>query len=162
MLEDLHSSLTMYSGQSFTSCGRKSVAGTSFALGTLEHELALLAPMGGGWPLDRNSLTLGSKTKWPIPLCRQHLHYVHRAGQGAIRGHKHQAIGLTKGGHNSMLTTTVDERGHVVALLLFPGQCAETTAAKQLRHFWPKPWFSSGTRASTPMNSDSLSRTTAA
>ena len=29
-------------------------------------------------------------------------------------------------------------------------------------HFWPKPWFSSGTRASTPMNSDSLSRTTAA
>jgi transposase len=43
-----------------------------------------------------------------------------------------QAIGLTKGGHNSKLTAAIDERGHVVALLFFPGQCAETTAAKQL------------------------------
>ncbi len=57
---------------------------------------------------------------------------VHQAGQGAIGGSKNQAIGLTKGGHNSKLTAAVDERGHVVALLLFPGQCAETTAAKQL------------------------------
>jgi hypothetical protein len=57
---------------------------------------------------------------------------VHQAGQGAIGGSKHQAIGLTKGGHNSKLTAAVDERGHVVTLLLFPGQCAETTAAKQL------------------------------
>ena len=51
---------------------------------------------------------------------------VHQAGQGAIGGSKDQAIGLTKGGHNSKLTAAVDERGHVVALLLFPGQCAET------------------------------------
>jgi transposase len=57
---------------------------------------------------------------------------VHQAGQGAIGGSKNQAIGLTKGGHNSKLTAAVDERGHVVALLLFPGLCAETTAAKQL------------------------------
>jgi transposase len=57
---------------------------------------------------------------------------VHQAGNGAIGGSKKQAIGLTKGGHNPKLTAAVDERGHVVALLLFPGQCAETTAAKQL------------------------------
>ncbi len=47
---------------------------------------------------------------------------VHQAGQGAIGGSKNQAIGLTKGGHNSKLTAAVDERGHVVAFLFFPGQ----------------------------------------
>jgi transposase len=57
---------------------------------------------------------------------------VHQAGQGAIGGSKNQAIGHTKDGHNSKLTGAVDERGHVVAFLLFPGQCTETTAAKQL------------------------------
>ncbi len=57
---------------------------------------------------------------------------VHQSGQGAIGGSKNQAIGLTKGRQNSKLTAAVDERGDVVALLLFPGQCAETTAAKQL------------------------------
>jgi transposase len=57
---------------------------------------------------------------------------VHQAGHGALGGSKNQAIGLTKGGHNSKLTAAVDEEGHVVALLLFPGQCAETTAAKEL------------------------------
>jgi hypothetical protein len=39
------------------------MVGTSFALGTLGHDLPLLAAMGGSWPLDRNSWTLGSKTK---------------------------------------------------------------------------------------------------
>jgi len=57
---------------------------------------------------------------------------VHQAGQGAIGGSQNQAIGLTKGGHNSKLTAAVDEQGHVVGLLLFPGQCAETTAAKKI------------------------------
>jgi transposase len=57
---------------------------------------------------------------------------VHQAGHGARGGSKHQAIGLTKGGVNSKLTAAVDERGKVVALLLFPGQCAETIAAKAL------------------------------
>jgi transposase len=57
---------------------------------------------------------------------------VHQAGQGASGGSKNQAIGLTKGGHNSKLTAAVDERRHAVALLLFPGQCAETIAAKRL------------------------------
>jgi transposase len=55
----------------------------------------------------------------------------HRAGQGAIGVCKNQAIGLTKGGHNSKLTAAVDERGHVLALFVFTGQRAETTAAKQ-------------------------------
>jgi IS5 family transposase len=41
-------------------------------------------------------------------------------------------MGLTKGGHNSKLTAAVDKHGYVVVLLLFPEQCAETTAAKQL------------------------------
>jgi len=58
---------------------------------------------------------------------------VHPTGHGAIGRSKNQAIGLTKGGHNSKLTAAVDEQGHVVSLLLFPGQCPETTAAKQLR-----------------------------
>ena len=107
------------------------MAGTSYALGTLEHDLPLLAPMGGGWLLDRNSWTLGSKTKKPTPLCRQHLYQGLPSGQGAIGGSKNQAIGLTKGGHNSKLTAAVDERVHVVALLLFRGQCAEPTSAKQ-------------------------------
>lgn len=57
---------------------------------------------------------------------------VHQAGHGAPGGSKNQAIGLTKGGHNSKLTAAVDEAGQVVALLLFPGQCPETTAAKHL------------------------------
>jgi hypothetical protein len=37
---------------------------------------------------------------------------------------------LHKIGLNSKLIAAVDERGNVVALLLSPGQCAETTAAK--------------------------------
>jgi transposase len=49
---------------------------------------------------------------------------VHQAGQGTIGESKNQAIGLTKGGHNSKLTAAVDDRGHVVARLLFPSQCA--------------------------------------
>jgi transposase len=57
---------------------------------------------------------------------------VHQVGTGAIERFKNQAIGLTKGGHNSNLTAAVDERGHVVALPPFPGQSAETTAAEQL------------------------------
>jgi hypothetical protein len=32
------------------------MAGTSFALGTLEHDLPWLAAMGGSWPLDRMAL----------------------------------------------------------------------------------------------------------
>jgi hypothetical protein len=87
---------------------------------------------------------------------------VHQAGQGSIGGSKNQGIGLTKSAHNSKLTAAVDERGHVVDLLLFPGQCTETTAAKQLLPLLAKIMVSSGTRGSTPMNSDSLSRTTAA
>ncbi len=57
---------------------------------------------------------------------------VHQSGQGAIGGSKNQAIGLTKGGHNSKLNAAVDERGHVVTLLLIFGQCAEATTEKQL------------------------------
>ena len=98
------------------------MAGTSFSLGTLVHDLPLLAPMGGGWPLERNSWTLGSKTERPTPLCRQHLHQGPPSRPSAIGGSENQAIGLTKGGHNSKLTAAVDERGHVVPLLLSLGQ----------------------------------------
>ena len=45
----------------------------------------------------------------------------------------------------------------------FPGSALRQQPPNNYCHFWPKPWFSSGTtRATTPMNSDSLSRTTAA
>jgi hypothetical protein len=43
---------------------------------------------------------------------------------------KNQAIRLHKIGLNSKLIAAVDELGNVVVLLLLPGQCAETTAAK--------------------------------
>ncbi len=76
----------------------------------------------------------------------------HQADQGAIGRSENQAIGLTKDGHNRKLTAAVSEHRHVVVTLLFTGQCAETTAAKQLLPFWPKPWVSSGTGAATPMN----------
>jgi hypothetical protein len=87
---------------------------------------------------------------------------VHQAGQGAIGGSKNQAIGLTKGGHNSKLIAAVDERGHVVALRLFPDQCAETTAAKQLLPPLAKTMVFVGAKG---FDSDKLrhpSRTTAA
>jgi hypothetical protein len=58
--------------------------------------------------------------------------------------YNNQAIGLIKGEHNSKLTAAGDERGHVVALLLFPGQCAETTAAKQLLPFLAKTMVFAG------------------
>jgi hypothetical protein len=44
----------------------------------------------------------------------------------------------------------------------FPGNALRQQQRNNSCHFWPKPWSSSGTRASTPMNSDSLWRTTAA
>ncbi len=78
---------------------------------------------------------------------------VHQAGQGAIGGSKNQAIGLTKGGHNTKLTAAVDERGHVVTPLLFPGQCAETTAAKQLLPLLAKTMVSVGHKG---LDSDEL------
>jgi hypothetical protein len=39
------------------------MASTSYSLGTLEHDLPLLAPIGEGWPSDRNIWTVGSKAK---------------------------------------------------------------------------------------------------
>jgi transposase len=78
---------------------------------------------------------------------------VHQAGQGAIGGSKNQAIGLTKGGQNSKLTATVDEHGNVVALLLFPGQCAETSAANQLLPLLAKTMVFVGDKG---FNSDEL------
>jgi hypothetical protein len=56
----------------------------------------------------------------------------HQAGKDTIGGSKNHVIGLKKGGHNSEFVAAFDRRERVVALLLFPGQCAETTAAKQL------------------------------
>jgi hypothetical protein len=72
------------------------------------------------------------------------------------------AIGLTKDGHNSMITGAVDKRGRILALYFFPGQCAETKSAKQLLPLLVKTKVFVGARASTPMNSDTWSRTTAA
>jgi hypothetical protein len=87
---------------------------------------------------------------------------VHQAGQGAIGGSKNQAIELTKGGHKSKLTAAVDERGHVVALFLFSGQCTETTAAKQLLPHSAETMVFVGDNGFDPMTFDSLLRTTAA
>ena len=53
---------------------------------------------------------------------------VHKDGQGARGGSHCQCIGTTKGGLNSKLTAAVDEQGHVVALMLFPGQTSEKKA----------------------------------
>ena len=97
MLEDLHSSLTMYSGQSFTSCGRDVDGGHFLRIGDVGTRSTVVG--ADGWRLASGPKFLDT---W---LENQKANYC---------------------------------------------------------HFWPKPWFSSGTRASTPMNSDSLSRTTAA
>jgi transposase len=121
----------MSSGQSSTSCGRDVDGGHFLRIGDVGTRSTVVG--GDGWRLasGRDSWTFGSKTKRPTLLCRQHLHQCPPSRLRSIGGSKTPAIGLTKGGHNSKLTAAVDERGHFVALLFFPGQCAETTAAKQ-------------------------------
>jgi hypothetical protein len=77
-----------------------SMAGTSFALGRLEHDLPLLAPMGGGWLQAGILGHLSRKPKGQLRFGDSTFIKVRQGGQGAIGGSKKQAIGLTKGGHN--------------------------------------------------------------
>jgi hypothetical protein len=74
---------------------------------------------------------LARKPKSPLFLVDNTFIKVHQAGQGTIVGSKHQAIELTKAGTTqSSLRPLIN--AHVVALLPFPEQCAETTAGQQL------------------------------
>jgi hypothetical protein len=86
------------------------MAGTSFLLGTWGHDLPLLAPMGGGWPLAEILGHLAEKPKGQLRFVDSALFKVHQAGQGVIAGSMNQAIGLTKGERNPKLTTPADER----------------------------------------------------
>ena len=57
---------------------------------------------------------------------------LHQHAHGARGGTEYQSVGKTKGGWNTKLAAAVDERGRVVALLIFSGQCSEGAAAKEL------------------------------
>ena len=86
---------------------------------------------------------------------------VHQAGQGAIGGSKNQAIGLTINGLSTKLAASVERRGYAVALLLSRGSALKPQLPNTSCRFCPRPCSSSGTKASTRMNSDTFSRTTA-
>jgi hypothetical protein len=139
------------------------MAGTSFSLGTLEHDLPLLAPMDGGWPLDRNSWTLGSRTKRPTPLCRQHL-YKNTPSRPRCPSEnlRIKPLDSPKAGTTQSSLRPLRNADTSWLSSSFPGSALRQQQPNNYCHFWQKPWSSSGTRASTPMNSDTLSRTTAA
>ncbi len=99
---------------------------------SFDHRLPLFAPLGGGWPLSRNSWTFGWKPKGQLRFVDNTFIKIHQAGEGATGGSKNKAIGLTKGGPNSKPAAAVDGRGHVVSLFLFTDQYAETTATEQI------------------------------
>jgi transposase len=122
----------MYSVQSFTSCGRDVGGGHFLLIGDVGTIYRCWRQWVEAGPWTEILGHLARKPNGQLHLVDSTLIKVHQAGQGTIGGSKHRAIGLTKGGHNSKLTTALNERGHVAALLFFPGQCAETTAAKKL------------------------------
>jgi len=77
---------------------------------------------------------------------------IHQSCQGAIGEFKNQAMGSTKAG-----TTQSSPRPLMNADTSWPSSASPVSALRRQQpnnycRFWPKPWSSSGTRASTRTN----------
>ena len=163
MLEDLHSSLTMYSGQSFTSCGRDVDGGHFLRIGDVGTRSTVVG--ADGWRLASGpkfldtwlenqkansalSTTPSSRSTKPAKVPSEDLR---------IKPLDSPKAGTTQSSLRPLMNVDTSWLSSS-----FPGSALRQPQPNNYCHFWPKPWFSSGTRASTPMNSDSLSRATAA
>ena len=163
MLEDLHSSLTMYSGQSFTSCGRDVDGGHFLRIGDVGTRSTVVG--ADGWRLASGpkfldtwlenqkansalSTAPSSRSTKPAKVPSEDLRI--KPLDSPKAGTTQSSLRPLMNADTSWLSSS------------FPGSALRQQQPNNYCHFWPKPWFSSGTRASTPMNSDSLSRTTAA
>jgi hypothetical protein len=153
----------MYSGQSFTSCGRDVDGGHFLRIG----DVGTLSSVVGadGWRLafgpkffdawlenqkanSALSTAPSSRSTKPAKVPSEELRI--KPLDPPKAGTSQSSLQPLMNADTSWLSSS------------FPGSALRQLQPKSYCHFWPKPWFSSGRRASTPMNSDSLSRTTAA
>jgi transposase len=133
MLGNFLSSLTMPSRESFTSCGRDVDGG---------HFLLIGDPGTRTTVVGANEWRLASRRKFLDTWLKNQKANSALSTALSVRAAKlatvpSEDVGIKplvspEAGTTEKLTAAVDERAHVVALLLFLGQCAETTAAKQL------------------------------
>jgi hypothetical protein len=163
MLEDLHSPMTMYSRQSFTSCGRDVDGGHFLHIGDVGTRSTVVG--ADGWRLASGpkfldtwlenqkansalSTAPSSRSIKPAKVPSEDLR---------IKPLDSPKAGTTQSSLRPLMNVDTSWLSSS-----FPGSALRQQPPNNYCHFWPKPWFSSGTRASTPMSSDSLSRTTAA
>jgi hypothetical protein len=158
MLEDLHLSLTIYSGQSFTSCGRDVDGGHFLLIGDVGTRSTVVG--ADGWRLIFRPKFLDT---WLENK---------KANSAASTAPSSRSIKPAKEPSEDLRIKPFDSpKARTTESLLrplvnadtswlsssFPGSALRQQQTNNYCHFRPKLWFSSGTRASTPMNSDSLS-----
>ena len=163
MLEDIPSSLTMYSGQSFTSCGRDVDGGHFLRIGDVGTRSTVVG--ADGWRLASGPKFLdtwlenqkANSALSTAPSSRSTKLAKALSEDLRIKPLDSPKAGTTQSSLRQLMNVDTSWLSSSC-----PGSALRQPQPNNYCHFWPKPWFSSGTRASTPMNSDSLSRATAA
>jgi hypothetical protein len=162
-LADLHSFLTFPSGQSFTTCGRD-VDGGPFRRSLFGETLSTVVGA------DEWMLASGPKfldTWFENQQANSVLSTAPSSRSTKLAKVPSEDLRIKPVDSPKASTTQSSPRPLMNAHTSWHSSSFLGSALRQQQpnnycHFWPKPWSSSRTRASTPINSDSLSRTTAA
>jgi hypothetical protein len=153
----------MSSGQSFTSCGRDVDGGHLLRIGGVGTRSTVVG--ADGWRLTSGPKFLdiwlenqkANSVLSTAPSSRSPKPAKVASKDQRIKPRDSPKAGTTQSSLRPLMNADTSWLSSS-----FPGSALRQQQRNNSWHFWPKPWFLSGTRASTPMNSDSLSRTTTA
>jgi hypothetical protein len=163
MFKCLHSSLAMSSRQSCTSCGRDVGGGHFLLIGEVGTRSTVVGADGRRLASGRKFLdTWPENQKANSALSRAPLSRSTKPAKVPSADLRIKPLDSTKAGTTQSSLGPLMNADTSWLSSSFPGSALRQQQPTNYCHFWPKAWFSSGTRASIPMNSDSLSRTTAA